>query len=76
MTTAPSSYPVLVPAPTAIDDELLYGTVSKINPFLSKLLWSWHFNRAIVLNRTQAYTAYFSYSLQLSQFRPEGKIAF
>lgn len=42
-----SSWPVFI----AFDDELLYKTVSEINPFFPSLFWSWrfhHFNEDIM----------------------------
>lgn len=43
-----SSCPTRVPALAAVDNGLLYGTVSEINLFLPEWLWSWCFIVEIV----------------------------
>ena len=47
------SYPLCVPVLTSLNNGLLPGSVSQINPFLPRLLWSWCFITAVLVTLTR-----------------------
>ena len=44
----PGSYPISDPVLTSFDNEQVHGSKIKMNHFFFRLLWSWHFNTAMI----------------------------